>query len=133
MKDIKNFTELIISHYDMTDEKLKEINNKLIQIAIKDKLEVLEGVCVRQIEMIGIHQKMVNMLRKYCEVSYDNIPTIIDMIIKIVVTGGSLMAGTMDILRTVPDVGLFKDVFELWQIAEMRKVELEAFRDEMMK
>lgn len=43
MKDIKNFTESIISHYDMTDEKLKEINNKLIQIAIKDKLEVLEG------------------------------------------------------------------------------------------
>ena len=117
----------------MTDEKLKEINNKLIQIAIKDKLEVLEGVCVRQMEMIDIHQKMVNMLRKYCEVSYDNIPTIIDMIIKIVVTGGPLMAGTMDMLRTVPDVGLFKDVFELWQIAEMRKVELEAFRDEMMK
>jgi hypothetical protein len=133
MKDIKNFTESIISHYDMTDEKLKEINNKLIQFAIKDKLEVLEGVCVRQIEMIDIHQKMVNMLRKYCEVSYDNIPTIIDMIIKIVVTGGPLMAGTMDMLRMVPDVGLFKDVFELWQIAEMRKVELEAFRDEMMK
>lgn len=83
--------------------------------------------------MIDIHQKMVNMLRKYCEVSYDNIPTIIDMIIKIVVTGGSLMAGTMDMLRMVPDVGLFKDVFELWQIAEMRKVELEAFQDEMMK
>lgn len=43
------------------------------------------------------------------------------------------MAGTMDMLRMVPDVGLFKDVFELWQIAEMRKVELEAFRDEMMR
>lgn len=116
------------------DKKLDEINNKLSKTAEIEKMEALQKFCDRNAKLITNHQGMVNALKQYidiCKWTDQESAEIARMMIQIVITGRILLVDVTDIAKIWPDQEMFKEIFELWQISEMRKVELKDLYDEI--